>query len=871
MKNCINIECGLSLDDNAKYCWKCGAKQPADQPKSVGIGDKNVISGDIIGQKEEVHAQTYVVNKVEDDTKRMIVCAVSGKRTLLTESVSCPVCGKDVSKTHYIEKTLRCENCENKALSEYVQKVESVLRDGLITSDKKRELDQLAVRLLIDREKQNETEQNIRSKMQQAQRSGLSGILQKKFENAIRTAIGGVVEKGYKDVAAIAGMTDHDEVHFWKYLLQAVLSPQEAEKDFETGSVNDVYWQHYWMFLTYLKNGKDIEAGASIEHNRNYFPDRPAGDTIISEMAYYLYCYFENKERDYHNEARQCLEKLDVDISAPLRDFEKSMRYALTDNDDQQVDETVISFWLKKVLNGASFEFPRQVTPQQAEPEIAELDLSQSATNNDNKHGVETAGKAGQEIAKSDLQQSVCKNYSLQSENAVEFEQLIDKCDRLIANKKYREVMEFVRPAAEQGNNAVALFYLGRANECYWMFCDRENEDYLKRAECCFKRTEELIQPLAEQGNAVELFYLGNTYHSGVSRYSEEYKFEEKANSCFEKVEKILLPVAEQGNAETQFFLGALYEWSKHLKSAAKSFCWQLKAAEQGHVGAQFTIGYKYLRSDGVSGDKSKAISWLLKAAEQDHAEAQYQLGCIYLDLFDSRTQTIDDAIKWNKKAAEQGHKDAIYAMRYFTEPEMIFVEGGTFMMGTTPEQGDCCPAEKPVHKVTVNSFHIGKYAVTVGQWMWLMGHSIKHIGLTKEEPISYVNWDDVQQFITKLNAATGKKYRLPTEAEWEYAARGGNQSKGYRNVGGNKLRENEINELGISRMGWRLEWCNDWYSVSYYSVSPQNNPSGPPSGLARVVRGHHPAMQFDSRLAHRPNAKPEVTDRYLGFRLVLS
>jgi formylglycine-generating enzyme required for sulfatase activity len=122
---------------------------------------------------------------------------------------------------------------------------------------------------------------------------------------------------------------------------------------------------------------------------------------------------------------------------------------------------------------------------------------------------------------------------------------------------------------------------------------------------------------------------------------------------------------------------------------------------------------------------------------------------------------------------------------------DMVFVEGGTFTMGCTEEQGgDCGDDEKPTRGVTVSGFYIGKYEVTQALWKAVMGsgHPVSREG--EYLPVNNISGDDAQEFIRKLNAKTGKKYRLPTEAEWEYAARGGNKSKGYKYSGGNDIEE---------------------------------------------------------------------------------
>jgi len=220
-------------------------------------------------------------------------------------------------------------------------------------------------------------------------------------------------------------------------------------------------------------------------------------------------------------------------------------------------------------------------------------------------------------------------------------------------------------------------------------------------------------------------------------------------------------------------------------------------------------------------------------------------------------------------------------------EPEMVFVEGGTFVLGCTNEQGDDCePNEIPAHEVTLSSFQIGKYEVTQKEWVALMGtNPSAHKGDTL--PVEKVSWNEVQDYIKKLNEKTGKRYRLPTEAEWEYAARGGNESKAFRYSGSHTVEEvawffansNEIthpvglkeaNELDIFDMSGNVwEWCSDWYDN--YSEQAQNNPSGPYSGESRVVRGG--GYNFGAnmcRVSFRGVQSPDFKSTYIGFRLVL-
>ena len=213
---------------------------------------------------------------------------------------------------------------------------------------------------------------------------------------------------------------------------------------------------------------------------------------------------------------------------------------------------------------------------------------------------------------------------------------------------------------------------------------------------------------------------------------------------------------------------------------------------------------------------------------------------------------------------------------------EMVYVEGGTFKMGS--KNKDDYNAS-PVHQVTLSSFYIGKYEVTQKQWVDIMGSNPSDFKDCNNCPVENVSWNDVQKFVKKLNEKTKKHYRLPTEAEWEYAARGGNRSKGFTYSGGNKIdkvawyEENsgsetypigqkQANELGIYDMSGNVwEWCNDWYAA--YEKAEQVNPQGPATGSSRVHRGG--SWYFNaaySRLAYRDDLLPDTRNRFLGCRL---
>jgi formylglycine-generating enzyme required for sulfatase activity len=219
----------------------------------------------------------------------------------------------------------------------------------------------------------------------------------------------------------------------------------------------------------------------------------------------------------------------------------------------------------------------------------------------------------------------------------------------------------------------------------------------------------------------------------------------------------------------------------------------------------------------------------------------------------------------------------------------MVYVQGGTFMMGATSEQGsDAYSDEKPVHYVTLSNYYIGKYEVTQAEWQAVMGSNPSYIKGSDNLPVENVSWNDCQTFISKLNAKTGLKFRLPTEAEWEYAARGGNKSKGYKYSGSNNVDEvawytsnsgstthaagtKQSNELGLYDMSGNVwEWCSDWYGS--YNGSSQTNPTGANSGSCRVLRGGGWSINARyCRSSCRYDYGPDYGYSYFGLRLALS
>ena len=225
---------------------------------------------------------------------------------------------------------------------------------------------------------------------------------------------------------------------------------------------------------------------------------------------------------------------------------------------------------------------------------------------------------------------------------------------------------------------------------------------------------------------------------------------------------------------------------------------------------------------------------------------------------------------------------------------KMVYVEGGSFEMGTNNSEED----EAPAHDVALSSYMIGETEVTQELWQMVMGNNPSRFKGEVHRPVEQVSWEDCQKFVAKLNDLTGKRFRLPTEAEWEFAARGGIKSKGYMYSGSNTLNDvawynnnahkvgeyssdygihpvgtKLANELGLYDMsGNVLEWCQDWYDYNYYSRSPRFNPCGPVSGSLRIARGGCWFSQDeDNSVSKRTGFLPAFRYYHFGIRLVMA
>ncbi len=218
---------------------------------------------------------------------------------------------------------------------------------------------------------------------------------------------------------------------------------------------------------------------------------------------------------------------------------------------------------------------------------------------------------------------------------------------------------------------------------------------------------------------------------------------------------------------------------------------------------------------------------------------------------------------------------------------QMVEVRGGTFTMGATSEQGSDASNYELTHLVTLSSYSIGETEVTQALWKAVMGSNPSQFKGDKL-PVESVSWNDCQGFISKLNSLTGKRFRLPTEAEWEYAARGGKNSCNYKYSGSNNIDDvawyntkcgstihnvatKQPNELGVYDMSGNVgEWCSDWYD--FYSSKAQIDPTGPDNGTYRIYRGGSWDDQAgDCRVSRHCAAAPDNRGGVFGLRLAIS
>ena len=314
---------------------------------------------------------------------------------------------------------------------------------------------------------------------------------------------------------------------------------------------------------------------------------------------------------------------------------------------------------------------------------------------------------------------------------------------------------------------------------------------------------------------------------------------------------------------------------------------------------ARFLLLFALLANGGIKAQDDDAECWeMLSRAKKNYlengeAEAREQFRLLISTCPGSVAK---EAQAWLQKQKNKQSNSSSYdnnsEIETFTVHgvafKMVRVVGGTFQMGATSEQGsDADSDETPVHSVTLSDYYIGQTEVTQELWEAVMGSNPSYFKGDNQRPVENVSWNDCQEFIEKLNRLTGKNFRLPTEAEWEYAARGGSKSRGYKYSGSNNpdavawyyynsgskthpVATKQSNELGLYDMSGNVyEWCQDWYGG--YKSNSQTNPTGASKGSRRVLRGGSWGSSAGGvRVSDRDDYSPDYRDSNLGLRLAL-
>jgi formylglycine-generating enzyme len=332
------------------------------------------------------------------------------------------------------------------------------------------------------------------------------------------------------------------------------------------------------------------------------------------------------------------------------------------------------------------------------------------------------------------------------------------------------------------------------------------------------------------------------------------------------------------------------------------------QAAEVKNISSK-QVGNRVQITYDLVGDENEAdVDVTVKVGDKDYKASELHLEgdmgkvrpgsrkTLWWNVLQDFPRGLDQNVSFDVAAGGKIFKDPSTGM------ELVFVKGGCYQMGNASvgNVGSADADEKPIHEACVSDFYMGKYEVTQGQWKqimggnpWnqIMGSNPSHFSSCGDNcPVENVSWNDVQDFISRLNNRSGKRYRLPTEAEWEYAARSGGRnekwegtssksslgdSAWYRSNSDSKTHpvgQKLPNGLGLYDMSGNVwEWCSDWYRGDYYKNSDSDNPEGPSSGSSRVYRGgdwySNPA---DTRTSIRNRRDPSDRRDNIGFRLAL-
>lgn len=404
------------------------------------------------------------------------------------------------------------------------------------------------------------------------------------------------------------------------------------------------------------------------------------------------------------------------------------------------------------------------------------------------------------------------------------------------------------------------------------------------------------VKKAADSGDPEGMANLGVLYMNGTG-----------VKKDYDQAAEWLKKAAEKENPLGLYQLSNLYFLGNGVEAnKAKGLELLQAAADKGYTTALFNMGVFHTKGLYVEKDFTKAAQYFRKAADKNNAASMFELGKLYLKG-NGVAQNVNEALDLFKGAAQRKYEGADYYVGIIEkalatpEPEMVRVDGGTFTMGKDVPDYDM--SYEPAHKVTLSTYYIGKYEVSVAEYRAfcvLTGRDLPKAPVsygqaqkewTDKHPAGEISWNDAVAYCDWLSKKTGKTYRLPTEAEWEFAARGGNSSRGYKYSGSNTQDEvawtennskyssqivgsKKPNELGIYDMSGNLsEWCSDFY-VEGYPAGPLTNPKGPANSDRKVIRGGNyndrPGVTFGDETTYRSSSK-EIKERYnvRGFRVV--
>ncbi len=336
MRKCTH--CGIIVpNDTDRFCPDCGGKlalsQPAeettiksnkgdkDEAASL-VGDKNVISDStIIGRQDKYEASNITIhnNITEDHSHTTVVCAVSGKRIYMDQSIECPKCGKPVAAEYYVEASKRCENCEAEALTQFRDFAAQTIAGKTFDAALKAVIDQKAQQLLISESKKNETLRLLQNSTKSRQTT-LSAVQQAELDAAIKRFIEADSKQqasdAYRTIKELHDVSQNYEVDFWYYLASAATEPEAYIKACDE-ELTDIYWQRYWAFLAHCKTGS-AKGGAAIDQLHKLFEDHE-DDIRLAEATYLLARGFSSFDSSMTKRAGEMISGINPDyLSNPL-------------------------------------------------------------------------------------------------------------------------------------------------------------------------------------------------------------------------------------------------------------------------------------------------------------------------------------------------------------------------------------------------------------------------------------------------------------------------------------------------------------------------------------------------------------------------